>query len=254
MNKIYAMLPCYNESENIAALIEKWLGQAEVLRGMGYELTVVGIDDRSTDNTYDIISSYAEKYDNVKVIRHKKNLNLGGGVNTAFTAFQKECSEGDLCVLMDGDNTHDPVYIKSMVEKIKAGADVVIASRYCQSSSVKGVPGIRLFLSDGARVFYTAVLHVKNVKDYTCGYRVYTYEIIKKARGVYGDKFVEMKTFSCMMEVLYKLSLVGAKFDEVPFELRYDNKLGESKMRVLRTVKDSITTAFRLRFSAKKKR
>lgn len=105
MNKIYAMLPCYNESENIAALIEKWLGQAEVLRGMGYELTVVGIDDRSTDNTYDIISSYAEKYDNVKVIRHEKNLNLGGGVNTAFTAFQKECSEGDLCVLMDGDNT-----------------------------------------------------------------------------------------------------------------------------------------------------
>lgn len=55
------------------------------------------------------------------------------------------------------------------------------------------------------------------------------------------------------MEVLYKLSLVGAKFDEVPFELRYDNKLGESKMRVLRTVKDSITTAFRLRFSAKRK-
>ena len=68
-----------------------------------YLLTVVGIDDRSTDNTYDIISSYAEKYDNVKVIRHEKNLNLGGGVNTAFTAFQKECSEGDLCVLMDGD-------------------------------------------------------------------------------------------------------------------------------------------------------
>ena len=158
MKKIYAMLPCYNESENIGALIEKWLAQKDVLNQFGYELTVIGIDDRSTDNTYEIINSYVKKYSNVRLIRHKKNLNLGGVVNTAFKIFDKECSNGDLCVLMDGDNTHDPLYISSMIKKIHNGSDCVIASRYCKQSSVVGVPGIRVLLSDGARIFYTLLL------------------------------------------------------------------------------------------------
>ena len=58
-----------------------------------------------------------------------------------------------------------------------------------------------------------------------------------------------MKTFSCMLEVLYKLYLNGATFDEVPFSLRYDNKQGASKMRVFKTIYDSFKTAFRLRCS-----
>ena len=50
-----------------------------------------------------------------------------------------------------------------------------------------------------------------------------------------------------MMELLYKLHRCGCTFDEVPFSLRYDNKGGESKMRVLRTMKDSLKTAWLLR-------
>ena len=102
-------------------------------------------------------------------------------------------------------------------------------------------------MSWGARVFYTMMLGVKNVKDYTCGYRAYTYSIIHKALAVYKDKLVERRSFACMMEVLYKFSLVGAKFDEIPFELRYDHKQGESKMRIVKTVKESMQTAVSLR-------
>ena len=91
---------------------------------------------------------------------------------------------------------------------------------------------------------------MKNVRDYTCGYRVYKYEIIDKAFSEYGDAFVEKKTFACMMEVLYKLYKLGAVFDEVPFVLRYDNKEGESKMRIMKTIKDSLITALSLRFKS----
>ncbi|MBQ7595778.1 MAG: glycosyltransferase family 2 protein, partial [Clostridia bacterium] len=93
---------------------------------------------------------------------------------------------------------------------------------------------------------------VKNVKDYTCGYRAYTYDIIKKAKEKYGDKFVERRTFACMMEVLYKINLLGADFAEVPFELRYDHKEGESKMHIVKTVKDSLITAANLRIHTPK--
>lgn len=251
MNKLYAMLPCYNEEDNITELIEQWMLTKPALAQMGYELTVIGIDDKSTDSTADKIKICIDKYpDNVRLHQHEVNKNLGGGVMTAFTIFKNECGIGDLCVLMDGDNTHNPEYIFSMIEKIKQGADCVIASRYQKGAEVVGVPGIREFLSNGAGVYYKLVLNVKNVRDYTCGYRVYKYEIIDKAFSEYGDAFVEKKTFACMMEVLYKLYKLGAVFDEVPFVLRYDNKEGESKMRIMKTIKDSLITALSLRFKS----
>ena len=133
-------------------------------------------------------------------------------------------------------------------------SDCVIASRYCNKSETKGVSPIRLFMSWGAKQYYSAVLQVKNVKDYTCGYRAYTYDIIKKAYDEYGDDMVERRSFACMMEVLYKLNLIGAKFDEVPFELRYDHKEGESKMRIIKTMRESLSTAMSLRIHGKKKK
>ena len=247
MHQIFVFLPCYNESGNIGTLIEEWLALDDTLKDAGYKLNVCGIDDKSTDDTKAIIASYAAKDKRVRLLAHKKNMNLGGGLRTAFCWFDMNGTDGDLCVVMDGDNTQDPVYITSMLKKISLGADCVIASRYQKGAEVHGVPAHRLLLSDGARAFYTLLLHVPNVRDYTCGYRVYRYEIIHEARAHYGKRFVEMKTFSCMLEVLYKLYLIGADFDEVPFSLRYDNKQGASKMRILKTVCDSFKTAFRLR-------
>ncbi len=248
MKNIYVCLPCYNEQDNIGVLVDEWELQRDTVGDMDFHMNIVLIDDKSTDDTLDVMERCREKYDNVTILRHEINQNLGGGVKTAFHYFLENGKTGDLCCLMDGDNTHDPQYCAEMINKIQEGRDCVIASRYCNTSKVVGVPGIRLFLSEGARVFYSIVLRVKDVKDYTCGYRVYTYDIINKANAAYGERFIEMKTFACMMEILYKISLCGARFGEVAFELRYDNKQGESKMRILKTVKDSIFTALRLRF------
>ena len=85
------------------------------------------------------------------------------------------------------------------------------------------------------------------VKDYTCGYRAYTYESLQRARQAYGENLITQRSFACMMELLYKLYRSGSRFGEVPFALRYDNKGGESKMQVLRTMKDSLRTAWQLR-------
>jgi dolichol-phosphate mannosyltransferase len=171
---------------------------------------------------------------------------------TSFTYFVQNCKEGDICVLMDGDNTHDPAYALDMVPQIEVGYDCVIASRYCLKSKTEGVAGIRLFMSWGARLFYTLILGVKNVKDYTCGYRAYTFDIIDKGFKRFGSDFVERRSFACMMEALYNLSVVGAKFAEIPFILQYSNKLGESKMHIGRTVKESFGTALRLRLMKRK--
>ena len=249
---MYVFLPCYNESENIRPLVEEWEKRKTDFEKRGYELKIICIDDRSTDNTYSIIKHLSQELDNVKVLRHKRNLGLGGVIRNAFKVFTDKGNPGDIMFLMDGDNTHDPVYSINMLEKhFDGGYDCVIASRYCNKSDVVGVPGVRRFLSDGARIYYKMVLRVKGVEDYTCGYRLYTYDIVKKAQSKYGVELVKQMDFSCMMEVLYKLYKVGARFAEVPFKLRYDKKGGESKMKIIKTVKNSLLVALKLKLRVK---
>ena len=253
MNKLFVILPCYNEEKDIYPLVHKWIRIVEDWKEKGFELYVYCVNDCSKDNTKDVINKLCGEFPKrVFLIDHAVNKGLGGVLKTGFKFFAENGSSGDLCILMDGDNTHDPVYSLSMVKKINGGADCVIASRYCDTSETKGVSPVRLFMSWGAKQYYSFMLGVKNVKDYTCGYRAYTYEIIKKAYDKYGDNFVEKRSFACMMEVLYKLNLVGAVFDEVPFKLRYDHKEGESKMHILKTARESLTTAAALKFKSPK--
>ena len=98
-----------------------------------------------------------------------------------------------------------------------------------------------------AKIYYSIVLRVPGVKDYTCGYRLYKLDCIKRLKEVFGDDPIQEKSFACMMEFLYKLHLSGTTFDEVGFELRYDKKQGDSKMRVSSTIKNSLFSALRFR-------
>jgi dolichol-phosphate mannosyltransferase len=250
MNKLYVFLPCYNEELNIGILIDEWMEQSDELRDNGYELIVCPIDDCSKDNTQQVMKDSAAKYgaDKVNVIVHEVNKNLRGGLNTSISAFLSIGNEGDLMCLMDGDATHSPKYVHSMLAKMKsAGKDCIIASRYCPGSDVVGLKGYRKFLSDMAKIYYSIVLRVPGVKDYTFGYRLYNLECIKRLKEAFGEDPIKEMSFACMMEFLYKLHLSGTTFDEVGFELRYDKKQGDSKMRVSSTIKNSLFSALRFR-------
>jgi dolichol-phosphate mannosyltransferase len=78
---------------------------------------------------------------------------------------------------------------------------------------------------------------MKGVRDYTCGYRAYRASTIKDAVTRYGDRLIEESGFSCMVELLLKLRRLGIRCYEVPLVLRYDQKGGVSKMRVIRTIR-----------------
>lgn len=251
MKTIYAILPCYNEAENIGKLIDEWNKQKEKLEKQKYNLKIIAIDDCSTDETQKRILTKKKEFDNVDIIIHKENRGLCGGLNSALNYFNKEGKKGDLLVLMDGDNTHDPKYVHSMLQLLKDNKNCIIASRYREGSNIVGLAKNREMMSDFAKIYYKITLNIPNVKDYTCGYRMYTYEIIDKLLKKFGNNPIKEKSFACMMELLYKVYLVGGNFDEVGFELRYDNKCGESKMKVLKTAQKSITTAIKLKLRYK---
>ena len=249
MNEITVMLPAYNEEKDLEQLAHNWQQYTSVLKSnFDLDLKIIVVNDGSQDNTEKIARTLEKQYANFKLINHEKNKGLGEAVKTGLTYIVNSCPNSRFACLMDCDNTHDPKYVLDMLKKEKeTGADIVIASRYQKGAEVKGVSSIRLLTSEGARYIYSGILHVKNVRDYTCGYRLYNTKKLAKAFKRYGSNLIAESGFTCMAELLYKLYTCGAKFAEIPFELRYDFKQGASKMKVIKTAVNSVALAFRLR-------
>ena len=105
----------------------------------------------------------------------------------------------------------------------------------------------RKITGSGAGVIFKVLVGINNVRDYTCGFRAYRVDLIKKAHHRFQDKLIEEKGFSCMAEILLKLSLFDPIIHELPMILRYDRKGGASKMNVSKTIKDTIKLIFRFR-------
>ena len=87
-------------------------------------------------------------------------------------------------------------------------------------------------MSSGANIFMKAFFPMRGVREYSCGYRAYSASIIKNAISTYGNSFIQLRGlgFTCTLEKLVKLHMLGARIAEVPFVLRYDKKIGSSKM------------------------
>ena len=249
MNEIVVLLPAYNEEKNISELTDKWQDYRDVLKkDYSLDLKILIVNDGSSDGTEKICKELENTYDNFTFINHEKNKGLGMAMKTGIKYIIKNCLDCLYVCVMDCDNTHNPKYIIDMLNKEKeTNADIVIASRYQKGAEVKGVPGVRLLTCQGAKLVYSSILHVKNVKDYTCGYRLYKIDSLRKLDARFGDNMIEESGFTCMAELLYKLYSCGCSFEEVPFELRYDLKKGSSKMQVIKTSINSIKLTLRLK-------
>lgn len=230
--KIIAVLPAFNESKTIEITLRSL--QAELKR-IGLKFEIIVCDDGSTDSTLEILRELSGTLD-LTILEHRLNRGLGETIRDLFEFAAKISEPEDLIVRLDADNTHDPKYIEEMVKYLESGYDVIVASRFAQGGSQTGVSKYRSLLSYFAnsfmRVFFPIKLDVGSFREYSCGFRGYRADIIKKAITVYGNRFIQLGGFgfACTLEKLVKLKLIGARFIEIPFVLRYDRKEGASKM------------------------
>lgn len=223
---IFILLPAFNEEESLPVLlpkIESLFSQKEYL--------VIACDDGSKDRTLEILSNYQRNMP-IEIIRHKINRGLGETSRDLFERVSELTKADDIIVRFDCDDTHDPKYINDMILKLDEGFDVVIASRFQPGGGQHGVTPFRAFISRSANLFMKLFFPIKGVFEYSCGFRAYRGCIIQSAIAFYGNDFIQLKGlgFTCTLEKLVKLKILGARFSEVPFELRYDQKLSASKM------------------------
>ncbi|KJQ88656.1 MULTISPECIES: glycosyltransferase family 2 protein [Vibrio] len=87
------IMPTYNSEQTVVESIQSVLSQTY----KNWELIIV--DDRSTDNTWQVIQTYADKYDNIHVHQNKKNQGAGASRNFAI-----EKAKGRFIAFLDSDD------------------------------------------------------------------------------------------------------------------------------------------------------
>ncbi len=225
---VWVLLPAFNEELSLPRMLPKI---DCIFSEMNQPYRILVVNDGSTDNTAEVLCSMQKAYP-IDVLTHKINRGLGETERDGFEYVAEHAGPCDIVVRMDCDDTHEPRYIRSMIEKIGEGFDVAIASRFEPGGGQVGLNAYRTFVSSCANLFMKVLFTIPNVKDYSCGFRAYRCSVIKAAVSIYGNGFIQLKGlgFTSTLETIIKLKLLGCRFAETAFVLRYDQKASVSKM------------------------
>lgn len=242
---LYIVLPAYNEEESLGNLLDR-IRYYLIDSGIDdYEVLVV--NDGSTDRTAEILEGYRQTMP-LRVISHETNKGLGQTIRDGLKQASEAATDNDIVITMDADDTHTPGLIYRMVNTVREGYDVVIASRYQKGARVYGLSFYRQILSLAASYTFRLFMPIQGVRDFTCGYRAYRAQVLKKAFARYGDQFIDQKGFQAMVDILLRLRTLNLIFGEVPFILRYDMKQGTSKMNIKSTILKTLQLIIKRRF------
>lgn len=190
MNRVLLVIPAFNEEQNIEMVVE------ELTKHYPY-LDYVVVNDGSTDRTESICREYGYNLLNLPV-----NLGLAGCFQAGMKyAYYKGY---EYAVQFDGDGQHRPEFIKTMVEKMDEGYDIVIGSRF-----IRGKKDLSLRMI-GSRLITAAIRLTTGVRvtDPTSGMRMFNREMIRE--------FALSLNYGPEPDTISYLLKQGAKVAEVP--------------------------------------
>ncbi len=93
------LIPVYNEENNIENTL---INIYKALQNYNFTFEIILVNDGSTDNTIKLISSIKDKYKNLKIINHNKNLGFGASYKTGLTN-----ANSIFFLMIQGDNAWD---------------------------------------------------------------------------------------------------------------------------------------------------
>tara|TARA_B100000809_G_scaffold167022_1_gene164377 strand:- start:2433 stop:2855 length:423 start_codon:yes stop_codon:yes gene_type:complete len=129
------IIPCYNEEEVLPLILKRLntLSSDWTSRDGFTGIEFVLVDDGSQDRTYDLLTETSKEDKRVKVVRFSRNFGHQAALLAGY-----EFAQGDVIVSLDADLQDPPELIKTMLDKIKEGYDVVYATRQSRKSFVDG--------------------------------------------------------------------------------------------------------------------
>ena len=218
--RVVAMVPTYNERENIGDLIQAILA----LPMPDYDVHVLVADDNSPDGT----GTYVEELSKTEprahaLIRLKRHGRGSGGID----GFKAALALGaDWVVEMDGDFSHQPKFIPDLVAAASRH-DLVIGSRFVLGGRDADRGIHRRFITFCVRAFIRR-LYTIEVKDVSSGFRCFRRAVLE---AVDLDDLISVGQ-SVVLEILRKTQLQGFSIAEVPIVF-IDRTRGQTKLDFL---------------------
>lgn len=208
MKLLTAIVPCYNEEENIKDFYEEFIKcrEAFIQRELDYELWF--IDDGSKDGTCDEVKKLIELDSRVHLLSFSRNFGKEAAI---YAGLDK--SSGDYVVFLDADLQDPPSMLPMMLDYIKEGYDSVATRRV----SRKGEPVIRSFF---ARSFYRLMKKISktDIVDGARDYRLMTRQV--------ADAILSMGEYNRFTKGIF--GWVGYRTKWLEFE-NIERRKGETK-------------------------
>ena len=204
-----AIIPCYNEAENVPDIYE------EILKNQGYfdahdiEPEILYVDDGSKDETVLEVKKLMEKDNRVHLVSFSRNF----GKEAAIFAGLENAS-GDYVALMDADLQDPPSLLPEMFDNIFSKEYDCVATRRV---SRKGEPPIRSMF---ARLFYKLMRKISKTEivDGARDYRLMTRQMV--------DAILSLKEYNRFSKGIF--GWVGFKTKWIEFE-NVERRKGETK-------------------------
>lgn len=200
---ITVFLPCYNEQDNLLAVVRNAL---EVLETLNADYELIIIDDGSTDRTAQLAYNLQDNNPRIRLIRHPTNLGYGAALRSGFAGATK-----DLVFFCDADGQFDlrdlPVFIDAI-----ADCDVVCGYRLRRSDSL-----IRRF---NGWCWTRLVCYVFGfqIKDVDCGFKLFRRQAIQAMELLSSGALISA-------EILARCHLAGLRIKQLPVR-HYPRKAG----------------------------
>ena len=232
--RFLVVLPTYNESENLSQIVPVILSQDD-------RLEVLIVDDNSPDGTGKIADVLAGGIARVHVLHRASKEGLG---RAYLAGFAWGLARGfDALFEMDADFSHDPRFLKDLIEALEAGGDLALGSRYKNGVNVINWPMSRLVLSSGANLYARLVTGLP-LTDSTGGFKAFRRKVLE---AIPFDR-VRSNGYSFQIEMSYRAWKKGFRLVEVPI-IFTDRVEGQSKMNK-RIVREAIWMVWWLRFAS----
>lgn len=114
---ISVVVPTYNVEAHVEDFFKSILSQTYK------NLEIIMVMDAPTDNTLEIVRSYAKEDKRIKIIENEQNMGVAKTLCRGYMA-----ATGDFCATMSPDDTIDMFYFENLIEKYKqTNSDVVCA-------------------------------------------------------------------------------------------------------------------------------
>ncbi|ABB32099.1 Dolichyl-phosphate beta-D-mannosyltransferase [Geobacter metallireducens RCH3] len=231
--KVYVVVPTYNESDNIVALMEKILAQRD-------NIHVLVVDDNSPDGTGEIAARMSSDNPRIHVLRRSGKMGLGSAYCDGFRVALRDGA--DFIIEMDADFSHDPATIPALLAATDK-YDVVVGSRYLNGVSVVNWPIRRLMLSYFASV-YTRFVTGLALRDCTSGFKCFRRRVIESV----DLDTIRSDGYSFQIEMNYRCVERGFRVGEIPI-IFIDRHAGSSKMSK-KIVREAVLMVWKLKLGS----